>query len=581
MFGCRKGGHMQSKNKKLNMVAGTTALYCRLSRDEGADVESNSILNQKRMLEKKAKEYGLKNTRCYVDDGYTGTNFNRPGFQQMLDDIEAGYVTTVMVKDLSRLGRYAPTVGMYMDSYFPEHDVRFIAVNDLVDSNEGENEIAPFKNVMNEMYARDISKKVRSAHRIRGNCGEPLGQPPYGYIKDPQNKKKWIIEPGAAEIVREIFKMCIEGKGNETIARILSERKILAPTAYWLDRGVKRGGKKVPKDPWKWKCESVNKILSNQAYCGDVINFKTYSKNFRNKKRLNNPEENWVVFKDVHEPIIDREVFERVQQMKVKTKRRAPKNNDGEKHLLSDYLYCGDCHKKLWYHTNTNNKDIHFFSCSNYVKDYRGTCPTRHYIRADAIEQVVILEIRRLAVFLRDYESAFTEILTKKTNGDILAQQKYLQEEINKAVARNDKVSGLYEKLFEDHAENTVSDEWFMHMSQKYEAERLELKNKISRIRKDLAETDSLKIGQQSFINAVRRFLDIQVLTRPLLQELIDHIDVFETEGTGKNRTQRIAIYYRFVGYIEIPDFSHQMHNIKSDTRRGVAVEYVPQIASA
>ena len=572
---------MQSKNKKLNMVAGTTALYCRLSRDEGADVESNSILNQKRMLEKKAKEYGLKNTRCYVDDGYTGTNFNRPGFQQMLDDIEAGYVTTVMVKDLSRLGRYAPTVGMYMDSYFPEHDVRFIAVNDLVDSNEGENEIAPFKNVMNEMYARDISKKVRSAHRIRGNCGEPLGQPPYGYIKDPQNKKKWIIEPGAAEIVREIFKMCIEGKGNETIARILSERKILAPTAYWLDRGVKRGGKKVPKDPWKWKCESVNKILSNQAYCGDVINFKTYSKNFRNKKRLNNPEENWVVFKDVHEPIIDREVFERVQQMKVKTKRRAPKNNDGEKHLLSDYLYCGDCHKKLWYHTNTNNKDIHFFSCSNYVKDYRGTCPTRHYIRADAIEQVVILEIRRLAVFLRDYESAFTEILTKKTNGDILAQQKYLQEEINKAVARNDKVSGLYEKLFEDHAENTVSDEWFMHMSQKYEAERLELKNKISRIRKDLAETDSLKIGQQSFINAVRRFLDIQVLTRPLLQELIDHIDVFETEGTGKNRTQRIAIYYRFVGYIEIPDFSHQMHNIKSDTRRGVAVEYVPQIASA
>ena len=213
---------MQSKNKKLNMVTGTTALYCRLSRDEGADVESNSILNQKRMLEKKAKEYGLKNTRCYVDDGYTGTNFNRPGFQQMLDDIEAGYITTVMVKDLSRLGRYAPEVGIYMDNYFPEHDVRFIAVNDLVDSADGDNEIAPFKNVMNEMYARDISKKVRSAHRIRGNCGEPLGQPPYGYIKDPLNKKKWIIEPGAAEIVREIFKMCIEGKGNETIARILS-----------------------------------------------------------------------------------------------------------------------------------------------------------------------------------------------------------------------------------------------------------------------------------------------------------------------------------------------------------------------
>jgi len=570
---------MQSKNKKLNSIVGTTALYCRLSRDDGADCESNSIANQKRMLEKKAKEYGLKNTRCYVDDGYTGTNFNRPGFQQMLEDIEAGYVTTVMVKDLSRLGRYAPEVGMYMDSYFPDHDVRFIAVNDLVDSAEGENEIAPFKNVMNEMYARDISKKVRSAHRIRGNCGEPLGQPPYGYIKDPQNKKKWIVEPGAAGIVREIYKMCIEGKGNETIAHILSDRKVLAPTAYWLDRGVKRGGKKVPKEPWKWKCESVSKILSNQEYCGDVINFKTYSKNFRNKKRLFNDPENWVIFKDVHEPIIERSVFERVQEMKANTKRRAPKNNGGEKHLLTDYLYCGDCHNKLWFHTNPVNKDIHFFSCSNYTKDYRGTCPTRHYIRADAIEQVVMLELRRLALFLQNDEEAFIEILTKKTNGDILKEQKYLEDEINKAVARNEKVFAMYEKLFEDHAENKVSEEWFMHLSQKYEAERMELKSKISDLRKKLSETDSLKLGQDSFVNAIRKFLKVQTITRPLLQELIDHIDVFETEGKGKNRKQRIAIYYRFVGYIEIPEVAKHRENISVEPRRGVSIEYVPQIA--
>ncbi len=571
---------MQSKTK-LNKIAGITALYCRLSRDEGADVESNSIVNQKRMLEKKAKEYGLTNTRCYVDDGYTGTNFNRPGFQQMLDDIEAGYITAVMVKDLSRLGRYAPEMGIYMDSYFPEHDVRFIAVNDMVDSAEGDNEIAPFKNVMNEMYARDISKKVRSAHRIRGNCGEPLGQPPYGYIKNPLNKKKWIIEPGAAEVVREIFKMCMEGKGNETIARILSERKILAPTAYWLDRGIKRGGKKIPKESWKWKCETVAKILSNQEYCGDVINFKTCSKNFRNKKRLENPEENWAIFKDVHEPIIDRSTFEQVQEMKAKTKRRAPKNNGGEKHLLSDYLYCGDCHSKLWYHTNTVNKEIHYFSCSNYAKDYRGTCPTRHYIRADAIEQVVMLEIRRLAEFLRDDEDSFVQILSDKTNGDIQKQQKYLKDEIDKAASRNEKVSGLYEKLFEDHAENKVSEEWFMHMSQKYETERLELKNKIGRLRKELAEADELKHGQEAFVKAVRRFLSVQTLTRPLLQELIDRIDVFETEGVGKSRTQRISIYYRFVGYIEIPEVPKRRHeNYVVDTRQGVSVEYVPQIAA-
>ena len=567
---------MQSKKQKLNKIEGTTALYCRLSRDDGAEVESNSINNQKRLLEKKAKEYGLKNTRCYVDDGYTGTNFDRPGFQQMLDDIEAGYVTTVMVKDLSRLGRYAPTVGMYMDNYYPEHDVRFIAVNDLVDSNDGENEIAPFKNVMNEMYARDISKKVRSAHRIRGNCGEPLGQPPYGYIKDPQNRKKWIIEPGAAEIVREIFKMCMEGKGNETIARILSERKILNPTAYWNDRGINRGGH-PPREPYKWTSVTILKMLCNQEYCGDVVNFKTYSKNFRNKRRLPNDPDNWVIFKDVHEPIIERSVFERVQEMNEKTKRRAPKNNGGEKHLLSDYLYCGDCHGKLWYHTNTINKEIHFFSCSNYAKDYRGTCPTRHYIRADAIEQVVTWEIRRLAEFLQDDEEAFIEILTKKTNGDILAQQKYLRDEIDKAAARNDKVSGMYEKLFEDHAENKVSEEWFMHMSQKYETERLELKNKISRLRRELSEADALKLGQQSFVNAIRRFLHVQTLTRPMLQELIDHIDVYETEGVGKNRTQRIAICYRFVGYLELPStVPKHKRNFKADTRQGVSVEYVP-----
>lgn len=271
-----------------------------------------------------------------------------------------------------------------------------------------------------------------------------------------------------------------------------------------------------------------------------MINFKTYSKNFRNKKRINNPEENWVIFKDVHEPIIERGVFERVQEMKAKTKRRAPKNNGGEKHLLSDYLYCGDCHSKLWYHTNTINKNIHFFSCSNYAKDYRGTCPTRHYIRADAIEQVVMLELRRLAAFLQDYE-----------------------------------------KLYEDHAENKISEEWFMHMSQKYETERMELKSKISRLRRELAEADALKLGQESFVKAIRKFLQMQTLTKPLLQELIDHIDVFETEGTGKNRTQRITVYYRFVGYIEIPEVpKRRRENYVADTRQGVSVEYVPQIAA-
>ena len=265
---------------------GITAIYCRLSRDDGTETESNSIGNQKKMLTQKAKELGLPNTKYYVDDGYTGTNFNRPAFQELLDDIEMGYISVVMVKDLSRLGRDYVTVGHYTDNYFPEHNVRFIAVNDMVDSDEGENEIAPFKNVMNEMYARDISRKVRSAHRIRGNMGEPLSQPPYGYMKSPENKKKWIIDTEAAEVVRDIYRMCLEGMGNEAIARELQNRQVLIPMAYWQSKGLNRGGKKTQPNPYKWCKTTIQKILAQQEYCGDVINFKTYSKTSRTKPVL-------------------------------------------------------------------------------------------------------------------------------------------------------------------------------------------------------------------------------------------------------------------------------------------------------
>ena len=318
---------MQSKKK--TQQTGITALYCRLSRDDGQDGDSNSVANQKKQLSRYAKDNNLGNTRYYVDDGYTGTNFRRPSFQKPLEDIEMGYVSTVIVKDMSRLGRDYLQVGYYTDTYFPEHGIRFIAVNDMVDSEEGENELAPFRNVMNEMYARDISRKVRSAHRIRGNSGEPLSQPPYGYMKSPDNPKKWIIDPEAAKVVQDIYRMYLEGKGTDTIARILEERDILNCTAYWKSKGIGRGGKKTQPNPYKWKNTSVQKILSRQEYCGDVINFKTYSKSFKKKDRLENPPENWAVFKGVHEPIIDRETFSKVQEMQGNTKHRAPKPENG------------------------------------------------------------------------------------------------------------------------------------------------------------------------------------------------------------------------------------------------------------
>ena len=550
---------------------GITAIYCRLSRDDGTETESNSIGNQKKMLTQKAKELGLTNTKYYVDDGYTGTNFNRPAFQELLDDIEMGYISVVIVKDLSRLGRDYVSVGHYTDNYFPEHNVRFIAVNDMVDSDEGENEIAPFKNVMNEMYARDISRKVRSAHRIRGNMGEPLSQPPYGYMKSPENKKKWIIDPEAAEVVRDIYRMCLEGMGNESIARELQNKQVLIPMAYWQSKGLNRGGKKTQPNPYKWCKTTVQKILCQQEYCGDVINFKTYSKNFKNKTRIDNPVENWKIFKDVHEPIIDRDTWETVQKLVARTKRRAPKKENARKHIFSGLIRCADCGTNMRYHTNTVNKDIHYFSCGNYVKDTRGTCPERHYIRADALEQIVVFELKRLAIMLQQDEDLLVDILEKKTNKDFYDEKKHLEEQLQKAIVRQQSVASLYEKLYEDNATGKVTDEWFTHMSHKYEMERTELKGKISELRKKLSNTQETSKGKEAFLNAVRSFMEIENLTAPLAKELIDNIDVYESEGKGKNKTQRIVIYYRFVGYIELPD----KIPIVNDTRQGVAVNYI------
>ncbi|WP_419575820.1 recombinase family protein [Ruminococcus sp.] len=567
---------MQSKNK--NQI-GTTALYCRLSRDDGTESESNSIGNQKKLLSQKAKEMGLTDTKYYVDDGYTGTNFNRPGFQQLIDDIEIGLVSAVMVKDLSRLGRDYVSVGNYTDSYFPEHNIRFIAVNDAIDSDEGESEIAPFKNILNEMYARDISKKIRSSHRLRGSMGEPLSQPPYGYMKSPENKKKWIIDPEAATVVKSIFKMCLDGKGNETIARELQENKVLIPMAYWRSKGMNRGGKKTQTNPYKWCKTTIQKILSQQEYCGDIINFKTYSKSFKNKRRIENSKENWAVFKNVNEPIIDRETFETVQKFISKTKRRAPKKENGERSIFNGLIYCGDCHSKMRYHTSTSNKEIHYFTCSDNKVDYRGKCPGRHYVRADALEEVVKLELRRLVEMLEIDESYFAQLLLRKNDEEREKDKKFLEAELQKAIARSNTVSQLYEKLYEDNVIGKVSDEWFVELSHKYEKERMDLKAKIADTRHKIEELKNTNSEYGKFISAIRRFMQMDNLTSPLLRELIDHIDIFETEGTGKNRTQRIVIYYRFIGYIELPNTTKQTHI--ADTRKGVAVEYITEQSTA
>lgn len=563
---------MQSKEK-----LGITALYCRVSRDDGTEKESNSITNQKRMLSKYAKTNGFKNIKVYEDDGFTGTNFNRPDMQRLLDDVEMGYVSTIIVKDMSRFGREYLQVGYYTEHYFPEKNVRFIAVNDGVDSaNEEDNDFTPLRNFMNELYAKDISRKVKSAHRVKGMAGEPLSQPPYGYMKDPENKKRWIIDPEAAAVVRDVFKMCLEGKGNETIARILQERQVLIPMAYWQSKGLPRGGKIKQPNPYKWCKTSIAKILSQQEYCGDVINFKSYSISFKKKKRIPKPKEEWMVFKDVHEPIIDRETFEQVQKRNVSTRRRQPKPQNAIKSIFSDMLYCADCGSKLWFHTNTKNPNIHFFSCSNYVNDYRGTCQTRHYVRADAIEEVITYELQRLADYLKYDQEGFAKLLAEKTNKDMLDEQKNAKTQIDQSLARINKIDVLYERLYEDNVSGKVTDSFYMELSHKYENEKEELKKKIFNLKIQLDELNKKVFHKEMFLSAIGKFMEMKTITAPLIRELIDHIEVHETEGEGKYKTQRIVIFYRFVGYIEIPEMALNQ-GITKDTRQGVSVSYIPK----
>ena len=566
----------QKKTKKKAPVSegGITALYCRLSRDDGSEGESNSIANQKKLLARYAKDHGLGNTRFYVDDGYTGTNFNRPGFQQMLEDMDMGYISTVIVKDSSRFGRNYLEVGKYTDYYFPEHNIRFIAVNDCVDSENGEDELGAFRNVMNEMYAKDISRKVRSSQRLRGMAGEPLSPPPYGYVKSPENKKKWVIDPEAAEIVRKIFRLCLEGKGNEVIARQLQDEKVLVPQAYWQSKGLGRGGKKTQPNPYRWCKTTIGKILTQQEYCGDVINFKTYSKSFRNKTRVENPRENWAVFRDVHEPIIDRETFEEVQKIVNKVRQRRLKDPEEEKSLFTNLLYCADCGSRLWYHKSTNQTPVRHFFCSNY-KGIRGTCEDHHYIREDALTEIVLSELRRLAAYLESDEDAFAELLERKSNADMIAEQKAVEAALTAANARNAEVLRMYEKVYEDNVNGKVTDEWFMQLSHRYEDEKAALKKQIFGLNEKLNRLTEVGTSRNAFIKAIRSFLQVQKLTPTLLRELIDRIDVHAVKGKGKSRTQEIVIHYRFIGVIDVPYVQHR--RVVFETRQGVAIEYVPK----
>ena len=552
----------------------TTALYCRLSRDDGAEGESNSISNQKILLSKYADEYGFANTAHYVDDGYTGTNFNRPAFQQMIADIESGKVGTVMVKDLSRLGREYLQVGYYTENYFPVKDVRFIAVNDGIDSHKGEDDMAAFRNVMNEMYAKDISKKIRSAQRIKGNSGKPLSQPPYGYRKHPDDNSKWVVDNEAAAVVKRIYRLALEGKGNEVIANILRDDKILTPLYYWQSKGVSKPGRTSNPDPYSWDASTIGKILTSQEYCGDVINFKTFSKSFKLKKRYKAPKETWRIFEGVFEPIIDRDTWLLTQQYITKTKRRKNKEHNGEKSMFSDILYCADCGAKMWFNVNHPNTDIAFFKCSSYNKS-RDLCSDTHYIRVDALEMVVKKEICRLMEYMEKDMEHFAILLQEKSDKELIEKRKNTEGELVRLKQRKQQLVSLFEKLYEDSASGKITDEWFYHMQSKYTSENAELGRKIQETQQALDILNSKSDNKDKFMRIIDRFRQSGKLDRVILRELIERIDVYSGEGKGRRRRQCIIISYRYMGVIDIPQQFHG-DNVTIDTREGVCVEYLP-----
>ncbi len=566
------GRRIMKPNKTNNTLS--TAIYTRLSRDDGAEGESNSIANQKALLTKYASNNNLNNLVYYTDDGYSGTNFNRPDFKKMIADIEMGLIGTVIVKDMSRLGREYLQVGYYTETFFPDHDIRFIAVNDGVDSAEGEDDMAPFRNVINELYAKDISKKIKSAHRVRGMAGVPLALPPYGYMKSPDTYKVWVIDPEAAEVVRRIYKMALEGKGNETIARILQEEEILTPMSYWRKKGIKRPGKDTQLNPYKWEKNTIKTILSNQEYVGDIINFKTYSKSFKNKRRIKTDPEYWKVFHNVHEPIIDRETWELVQETINKGKRRPSNKGYEESALFSNLLFCADCGSKMWFNVNHPNDKIAFYMCSNYSKR-RGTCEGTHYIRADSLKLVVENELRRLGSYFINEPEIFAEILEQKCNNNSQNKKKYFEAELNKLSKRYEQILLMFEKLYEDNVCGKIEDDWFKIMSKKYSDEKAEISVSISKIKAELLIIDGELSNKDHFISAVKKFLRFDEVNAEILKALIDKIEIYHAEGSGKSRTQRIIIHYRFIGVLDIPK-EFQNDNVTLEPRAGVRIEYIP-----
>lgn len=521
-----------------------TALYCRLSQDDKQEGDSNSIINQKKILKKYALDRGYTNIQFYIDDGVSGTTFNRVGFQSMIADVEAGKVKRVIVKDMSRLGRDYLQVGMYTEIFFPEHDVHFIAVNDGVDSNQEDNEFTPFRNIINEWYAKDTSKKIRAVKRSKGMAGEHIGShPPYGYMKNPENKKEWIIDEEAAEVVREIFRLCVGGYGPTRIAHILTERKILCPTYYALEKGGKPRTA-LPADKYTWNGPVVAKILDRMDYLGHTVNFKTHVKSYKVHKTIYNSPDQWKVFEGTHEAIIDKETFEIVQ--KIRAGKRRP-TRMGEMPMFSGLLYCADCGRKLSFHRKADEPaEKHHYLCENY-RSNTANC-TMHYIRNVVVERIVLENLKEVIQYVSNYEDEFVQMIMdsdmRQRNRE-LAQKKKRLAEIQKRIGELDTI---FQRIYEDNIIGKLSDERFMKMSKGYEDEQHTLQTEANEIQSELQQEEKKSVDVKRFLAIVKKYTDLTELTPEILREFIDKIIVHAPDKSSGRRLQEIEIIYNHIG---------------------------------
>ena len=530
-----------------------TALYPRLSHEDELQGESNSISNQKRILETYAKQNGFSNLRWYTDDGYSGANFQRPGFQAMLADSEAGKVGTVIVKDMSRLGRNYLQVGMYTEMIFPQKGVRFIAINDGVDSAQGENDFAPLRNIFNEWLVRDTSKKIKAVKRSKGMSGKPItSKPVYGYLMDED--ENFIIDEEAAPVVRQIYSLCLAGNGPTKIARMLTEQQIPTPgTLEYRRTGSTR--RYHPGYECKWATNTVVHLLENREYTGCLVNFKTEKPSYKLKHSIENPPEKQAVFENHHEPIIDRETWERVQELR---KQRKRPNRYDEVGLFSGILFCADCGSVMYqqrYQTDKRKQDCYI--CGSYKK--RTADCTAHFIRTDLLTAGVLSNLRKVTSYAAKHEARFMKLLIEQNEDGDRRRNAAKKKELEAAEKRIAELSAIFKRLYEDSVTGRISDERFTELSADYEAEQKELKERAARLREELSKAQEATANAEKFMNVVRRHTTIEELTPTLLREFVEKIVVHESvaldgKRRGKLRRQEIEIYYSFVGKVELPD---------------------------